>query len=94
MILKELLNHFEISEEFPEYLLNQTFNEIFLEGTLSKAGHEYKIVITTRQNVTHQMYLKPNEEYPVIIMSELPNGSLNGMKFGQTQSDVKYINML
>ena len=94
MIFKDLLKHFEICEEFPQYLLNQTFNEIFLDGKFSKVENNYRIIITTRQNVTHQMFINPGEEYPVVIMSELPNGSLNGMKFGQTQSDVKYINSL
>lgn len=94
MIFKDLLEHFKIIEEFPDYLLNQTFNEVFLGGDFSKTGNEYKIEVTTRQNVTRQMIIKPGDDYPVIIMSVLPNGSLNGMKFGQTQSDVKYINEL
>ena len=45
-------------------------------------------------SILQPMFLKPNEEYPVIIMSELPNGSLNGMKFGQSEGDVSYINEL
>lgn len=94
MIFKDLLNHFGIEGEFPEHLLNQTFNEIFLDGDFSKADDNYKIEITTRQNVTHQMFISPGDDYPVVVMSELPNGFLNGMKFGQTQSDVKYINNL
>jgi hypothetical protein len=40
------------------------------------------------------MYLKPDEDFPVIIMSELPNGSLNGMKFGRSEDEVAYINEL
>lgn len=94
MILKDVLNHFDIREDFPDYLLEQTFNKIFLEGDFSRIDNIYKIVVTTRQGVTHQMFLKPNEDYPVIIMSELPNGLLNGMKFGRTQDDVAYINKL
>ena len=94
MILKDLLEHFEIDCEFPDYLLNQTFNEVFLDGDLTKTDDNYKIVVTTRQDVTHQMFLKPADEYPVVIMSILPNGSLNGMKFGQIESDVKYVNGL
>ena len=54
----------------------------------------YKIIIKTRQNVLHQMIIKPKDEYPVVILSELPNGLLNGMKFGLTKNDVKYINGL
>ncbi len=94
MILKDLLNYFDIEESFPDYLLEQSFNEVFLDGDLSKSDNNYKIVVKTRQDVTHQMFLKPNDEYPVIIMSELPNGSLNGMKFGQSEGDVSYINEL
>ena len=40
------------------------------------------------------MFIKPNEDYPVIILSELPNGLLNGVKFGQNKDDLKYINEL
>lgn len=86
MILKELLNSFNIDETLPDYLLNQTFNEVFLDGKLTKKDKSYKIVVKTRQNVTHQMFICPNEEFPVVIMSELPNGLLNGMKFPKTES--------
>ena len=94
MILKDLLEHFDIEESFPDYLLEQSFNEVFLDGDLSKSDNNYKIVVKTRQDVIHQMFLKPAEDYPVIIMSELPNGSLNGMKFGQSEDDVSYISEL
>lgn len=94
MIFKDLLEYFGIEESFPDYLLEQTFNKVFLEGEFTKVDNNYKIVVTTRQNVTHQMFIKPDEEYPVIIMSELPNGSLNGMKFGQTKDDEVFINEL
>lgn len=94
MIFEELLEYFGIEESFPDYLLEQTFNKVFLEGEFTKVDNNYKIVVTTRQNVTHQMFIKPDEEYPVIIMSELPNGSLNGMKFGQTKDDEVFINEL
>ena len=94
MILKDLLEYFDIEESFPDYLLEQSFNKIFLEGDFSKRDNNYMIVVKTRQDVIHQMFLKPDDEYPVIIMSELPNGSLNGMKFGQSEDDVKYVNEL
>lgn len=92
MIFKDLLEYFNIEESFPDYLLEQTFNKIFLDGDFSKVGNNYKIVVKTRQDVTHHMFIKPNDDYPVTIMSELPNGSLNGMKFGLIQDDVKYVN--
>ena len=94
MILKDILDHFDINESFPDYLLEQSFNKVFLDGDLSKTDNNYKIAVKTRQDVTHQMFLKPNEDYPVIILSELPNGLLNGMKFGLTEDDVAYINKL
>ena len=91
MILEDVLRHFHIDGEFPDYLMNQTFNEVFLNGNLTKEGNAYKIEITTRQDVTHQMILRPDDEYPVVIMSRLPNGSQNGMKFGLEKDDVIYI---
>ena len=94
MIFKDLLEYFKIEESFPDYLLEQSFNKVFLDGDFSKTGSNYKIMVKTRQGVTHQMFLKPQENYPVIILSELPNGSLNGMKFGLTKDDVVYINKL
>ena len=94
MILRDLLKHFNIEESFPEYLLEQSFNKVFLDGELSKSDNNYKIVVKTRQDVTHQLFLKPGEDYPVIVLSELPNGLLNGMKFGLTEDDVAYINEL
>lgn len=92
MILKDLLNHFEIEVKLPDYLLDESFNEIFLEGDLSRKDNSFEITIKTRQNVTHHMFINENDEYPIVIMSELPNGSLNGMKFGQNNGDTKYIN--
>ena len=94
MILRDLLKHFNIEESFPEYLLEQSFNKVFLDGELSKSDNNYKIVVKTRQDVIHQLFLKPDEDYPVIVLSELPSGLLNGMKFGLTEDDVAYINGL
>ena len=94
MIFKDVLNHFDIDGEFPDYLLDQTFNEVFLDGDLSIGDDTYEIAVTTRQNVTHRMFIKPGKDYPVIILSELPNGALNGVKFGKAESDVVYINEL
>lgn len=87
MILKELLNHFNIQENLPDYLLNHTFNDVFLDGMLEIKDNNYKIAVKTRQNVLHQMIIKPDDEFPIIIMSELPNGLLNGMKFGQHEDE-------
>ena len=94
MILKDLMNHFGIDEDLPDYLLNHPFNKVFLEGKFTKNDNEYEIVVTTRQDVTHHMFIKPEEDFPVIIMSELPNGSLNGMKLGRSEDEVKYISKL
>ncbi|MBQ7928797.1 MAG: hypothetical protein IJ287_08680, partial [Methanobrevibacter sp.] len=91
MIFKDLLSHFQIEDEFPEYLYEQTFNEVFLDGEMSSEDNRYKIVITTRQDVTHQMFLNPSDEFPVVILSKLPNGLLNGMKFGRVKGQVTYI---
>ena len=55
MILKDLIDHFKIEADLPEYLLDQSFNEVFLEGNLSRTGSGYKIEVTTRQDVTHQL---------------------------------------
>ena len=85
MILRELLDHFEIDEELPEHLLEHPFNKVFLDGNLTKQDNNYRIAIKTRQNVTHQMFIRPGDEFPLAILSELPNGLLNGIKFGQKE---------
>ncbi|WP_458456547.1 hypothetical protein [Methanobrevibacter sp.] len=94
MLFKELLAHFEIAETFPDYLLEESFNEVFLNGDFSKQNNDYRIVAKTRKKVTHTMFIKPDEDYPVIVLSELPNGQLNGVKFGQSKDDLRYINEL
>ncbi|AMD17753.1 hypothetical protein TL18_06820 [Methanobrevibacter sp. YE315] len=94
MILKDILDHFEITESFPDYLLEQSFNKVFLDGDFSKEGNNYKIVAKTRKKVTHIMVLKPDDEFPLTVISELPNGLLNGMKFGLNEGDVTYISEL
>lgn len=86
MILTDLLNHFEINADLPDYLLNHVFNEVFLDGKLEIENNNYKIVVKTRQNVIHHMIIKPNDDFPLIIMSELPSGLLNGMKFPKNES--------
>ena len=94
MILKDLLDYFNIEDNLPDYLLQQPFNEVFLDGDFEKTDDTYKIEVTTRQDVTHQMFIRPEDEFPLTIMSVLPNGNLNGMKFGQNKGDVTYINDL
>ena len=94
MIFKDILNHFKIKEDLPEYLLDESFNDVFCDGKITKNDSNYKIEVTTRQNVTHMMFIKPHEEFPVIIMSKLPNGLLNGMKFGQNKGQEIPINKL
>ena len=85
MILSVLLKHFGIDIDMPEYLLYHPFNEVFLDGDVTVEDNVYTIAVRTRQDVTHQMFLKANDEFPVIVMSELPNGKLNGMKFPRTE---------
>ena len=94
MIFRELLNHFNISESFPDYLLDESFNEVFLDGDLSKTDNAYKIEIKTRQNVTHTMYINPDGDFPVKVISKLPNGKLNGIKFGHKKDDLTFVNKL
>lgn len=94
MFFRDLLDYFNIDEDFPEYLLDQPFNEVFLDGELTKERNCHKITVKTRQNVTHNMFICQNEDFPVTVISELPNGSLNGMKFGRSQGVVEYISEL
>ena len=91
MILKELLDYFNIEVILPEYLYEETFNEVFLEGNMTKANNAYKIVIETRKDVVHTMIIDPDDDYPVVISSLLPNGRTNGTKFGQKKGDLLYI---
>lgn len=92
MFFKELLAHFKINEEFPDYLLEESFNGIFLEGDFSKTDNSYKIEITTRQDVTHTMIISPQDEFPVTVISKLPNGLKNGIRFGHLEGQLVYIN--
>ena len=85
MILKDILIHFDINEDLPEHLLNHPFNKVFLDGELTAENNNYKIAVTTRQDVTHQMFIMPDDEFPLVIMSVLPNGKQNGMKFGLSE---------
>ena len=39
MIFTELLEYFNIKEEFPTYLLNQSFNDVFIDGNSIKELH-------------------------------------------------------
>ena len=94
LILRDLLDYFSINENLPEHLLEQTFNEVFLDGEFTVEDNVYKIVVKTRQNVIHMMFIKPDDDFPVIIMSELPNGLLNGMKFGRNIGEEIPLNRL
>lgn len=90
MQLKEILDHFNIDVELPDYLYSESFNEIFCDGEVEIDDGSYKISIKTRQNVTHNMIIKPDDETPITIISKLPSGLLNGVKFGQVKGDVTY----
>ena len=94
MFFKDLLDHFKIEGDFPEYLLSQPFNDVFADGDLTREGNSCKITIKTRQNVTHRMFINPNDEFPVAVISELPSGLSNGMKFGQREGAVEFISEL
>ena len=91
MILKELLNYFKLDIELPEYLYEESFNEVFLEGSLVKKNNSYKITIETRKDVIHTMIISPLDNYPITIVSTLPNGKTNGTRFGKTKGDLKFI---
>ena len=49
MILKDLLAYFDINADLPEYLYEESFNEVFMKGELSKENSIYKIVIKTQK---------------------------------------------
>ncbi|WP_407413301.1 hypothetical protein [Methanobrevibacter sp.] len=91
MILKELLDYFKIDIELPDYLYEESFNEVFLEGEMSNEDNVYKIVIETQKNVTHTLIINPDDDFPVIVLSLLPNGKSNGIKFGKTKDDLVYV---
>lgn len=91
MILKDLLDYFDLEVNLPDYLYGESFNEVFLKGTLSKTDFGYKIEIKTRKDVTHTMIINPDDDYPVVISSLLPNNKTNGCKFGKSKTDLKYI---
>ena len=90
MILKDLLTYFNIEVSLPQYLYEETFNDVFKKGELSKTNDTYKIIIETQKNVTHTMIINQNSDYPVIISSLLPNGKKNGIKFGHIKGDLKF----
>ena len=91
MILKEILDYFEIDAVLPEYLYGESFNEVFIKGEMSKTGNGYKIVIKTQKDVIHNLIISPDDDYPVVVSSILPNGKRNGVKFGQNSDDLVYI---
>ena len=91
MILKELLDYFKIDVGLPDYLYGESFNEVFLEGNMSKENNVYKIVIETRKDVIHTLIINPDDDFPVIVSSLLPNGKSNGIKFGKTKDDLVYV---
>ena len=94
MLFKDLVNYFNIGDEFPQYLLDESFSEVFLKGDFSKKDGNYKIVAKTQKKVIHTMIIKPDDEFPLIVISKLPNGALNGIKFGRTKENMIYIDGL
>ena len=91
MILKEILDYFEISVDLPDYLYKQNFSDVFLKGKLTTVENTYKIVIVTQKDVTHTMLISPDDDYHLTVTSLLPNNSENGIKFGKTKDELKYI---
>ena len=91
MILKDLLDYFNLDINLPKYLYEETFNDVFMKGDLSKVNNTYKITIKTQKKVIHTMIIDLDDDYPVTILSELPNGRTNGTKFGQSNGDLVYI---
>ena len=43
MILRELLNYFKLNIELPAYLYDESFNEVFLKGSLVKKNNAFKL---------------------------------------------------
>lgn len=91
MILKDILDYFDINVNLPEYLYCETFSDVFLRGELKKENGRYIIVAETRKDVIHTMIIDSGDDYPVVISSELPNGKTNGIKFSKTEGDLTYI---
>lgn len=91
MILKDLLNYFDIDVILPEYLYDESFNDVFLKGEVIKENNKYEIVAETRKEVIHTMIINSDDDYPVVISSELPNGKTNGVKFPKVKGDLTYI---
>lgn len=91
MILKDLLDYFNLDINLPNYLYEETFNDVFMKGDLSKVNNTFKITIKTQKKVIHTMIIDSDDDYPVTILSELPNGRTNGTKFGQSNGDLVYI---
>lgn len=91
MLLKDILAHFDISVELPQYLYDEHFNEVFLNGELSKEDNTYKICIKTRKEVIHTMTIDSESDYPVVVISVLPNSKRNGIRFGKSKDDLTYI---
>ena len=91
MILKEIIKHFKIEIELPDYLLEQNFNDVFIKGELTNNQNTYKITVLTRKNITHTMIINLGDDYPLTITSTLPNNPRNGIRFGKNKNDLKYI---
>lgn len=91
MILKDLLDYFNLEVSLPEYLYDESFNEVFKKGNLFEVNNTYKITVKTQKSVIHTMIIDSDDDYPVTILSELPNGRTNGCKFGQSNGDLVYI---
>lgn len=91
MKLKDILDYFKIDVDLPEYLYSEEFNDVFLKGNLTKDDNVYRIVIETRKDVIHTICIDPFDDYPVTVISTLPNGKTNGTRFGKAKGDLNFI---
>ena len=79
MILKELLTHFNTEVSLPEYLYEESFNEVFLKGKLSKENDSYEIVVETQKDVIHSLIINANNDYPVVVSSFFQTAKRTGL---------------
>ena len=75
------------------YISLADFNPEKKEDKLLKKIDELELKIDSLNNRKDSIrnVIDSNNDYPVIILSKLPNGRTNGCKFGQSDGDLVYI---